>query len=461
MNKLYFLFLILFFLIACDFENSIKKNVNNKDNNSDTGEIALINDYSKLIAGVNCKTFENVQNKNFYKNYQKSISTTWNYFYLNQLTLISQWSVNNNITSKNDTLTVFYPFSGPDFSFMNAFFPFAENYIMVGLENLGFVPDFRNYSDLEIERYLNSLSGSMTDFFLSGYFSTKNMKDNFRSPDMNGIVHPLLFFINKTENTITDFKYFEINHFGDLVYLDYFDPLSKRIKGLHFSFTGEYGNKDLYYLQFDLSNKNFNEYPEFTTFISNFGEKNVFLKSASYLLQEDDMSNFRDILNNQTLKLLQDDSGFEYQFLLSENYNIKLFGNYSHTLNIFDDYWQKDLKKAFENKKNIPKLPFRFGYNIPFDETTLIFAKKKKKNAKKYPFYAVQFQISWEKIDMDTFPEYIKNPDFYFDEGYYKYIAGRFDNIKKAENYLKIIKNNGNKDAFIIKFDSLGRKIID
>lgn len=457
--KRFFILALVFVFLAC--ENQTNQNVSNSNQNSDSTNlnIRLIYEYSNLIAGNACDTFENVQSKNFYKNYEKSISTTWNYFYLNQIMVIQKWSENNNITSVNDTATVFYPFSGPDFAFLNGFFPYAKNYILVGLENVGVVPDFTKYSDLEIEQYLNSLSGSMTNFFLDGYFSTQTMKYSFRSSDMNGVIHPLLFFINRMGQTITDLKYFIIDDYGKTKFVQKFEPLDKHIKGVKLTFYGNEGVKNLFYLQFDLSNQNFNNHLEFSTFISNFGPKNVFLKSASYLLHEEAFSEFKNLLNEQAIKILQDDSGFEYDFLNKSGYSINLYGNYSHTLNIFEKYWQIDLKNAF-NSANTSKLPFRFGYNIPFDESALIFAYQKKQSQNNYPIYTIQFKMSWNKLCSDSIPNELIDVDYYFDEGYYKYISGKFSTKAEAENYLIEAKNLGFNDAFILKFDADGKHLI-
>lgn len=460
--KNYLLLLLFFLLVFSACENNSSPNTHNVHLNLDTinSEIQIINEYSNFIAGIYCDSFENVQSKNFYENYEKSITTTWNYFYNNQILLISKWAISNNITSETDTTTVFYPFSGPDFAFLYGFFPYANNYVLVGLENIGVVPNFKEYSDLEIEQYLNSLSNSMTHFFLEGFFSTQTMKNSFRSPNMNGIIHPLLFFINRTGHTITNMNYFTIDEFGKPIFVEKLEPLNKQIKGVKLSFVGDNGKKDLYYLQFNLSNESYVEYPEFATFISNYGHKNVFLKSASYLLQEDFISQFRKLLYNQAIKILQDDSGFSYDFLKKSGFDIALYGNYTRTLNIFENYWQEDLKNAF-NSSNISKLPFRFGYNIPFDETALIFANNKQKQQYNYPFYTIQFIMSWNKISTDTISEQLIDIDFYYDEGYYKYVTGAFSTIEEAEIYLLKIKNIGYPDAFILKFDTNGKHLIN
>ncbi|MEA3451565.1 MAG: hypothetical protein U9Q83_06635, partial [Bacteroidota bacterium] len=287
-RKIFFVIFVMSILYSCSSEND-NSNTTNKNNKSDTNNsnAILLDDYSKFISGINTKTFADIQDKNFYKNYSKSIKTTWNYFYLNQLLVITKWARSHNLISANDTASVFYPFSGPDFPFVYAFYPYAKNYLMIGLENIGVIPDIANYSDMEINNYINSISSSLSYFFQKGYFSTEIMKNSFRNENMNGVIHPLLFFITRTGNKIENLQYFVLDNYGRIEYLNNLKRTEKRIKGVKLSFTGINGYKELFYLQVDLSDQNFINHSELITFISKFNEKDVFIKSASYLLQDD------------------------------------------------------------------------------------------------------------------------------------------------------------------------------
>jgi len=166
-----------------------------------------------------------------------------------------------------------------------------------------------------------------------------------------------------------------------------------------------------------------------------------------------------DFLFSQCTKILQDDSGFSYKFLKKKNSDISIYGKYNHTLNIFKEYEQKDLQDAYNTLKP-QKLPFRFGYNIPFEETALIFAKKTKAKSINYPYYKIQFQMSWKKQKIDTFDSYLQPVSFFFDEGYYKYTSGYFTNIEKAKKSLSVIRKKY-PDAFIIEINEFSKKVID
>lgn len=448
-----FIFIIIIFLFSCQDETpNINIPKEEKINYDTIKNLKPIDQYAKFISGFACEELSDYQEKDVYKNYSKSNETNWNYFSVNQLFVIKNWTENKKISTEEDTATVFYPFAGPDFTFAYAFYPHAKNYLLIGLENIGEIPNLKEYSDLEIAEILNSMTESLTEFYTQGYFSTLNMKYNFRKSSMNGVVHPLLYFIYRTNHQITDFEFFVIDKYGRKLIVDKHNALDKRIKGLKISFDGQNGHKNLYYLQVDLTDVNFKNHPELTTFISNFGEKNTFLKSASYLLQESDMISFRDLLIQQSLKIIQDDSGFSFNFLKLYNYDIKVFGNYNRTLNLFQDYWQPDLKEEF-TKQNAKKLPFRFGYNVPFDETAIIFADaKENQTEQEYPIYKVQLRMSWEQLPADSFPDNFTTLDYYFDEGYYKYTLGKCNTEQECREVLEFAKNNGYKDAFLVEF---------
>jgi len=460
-RKIFFVVFAIFLMYSCNSKNDNPNTTNNnKQDNTNNTNVVLLDDYSKFISGIKTKTFADIQDKNFYKNYSKSIKTTWNYFYLNQLLVITKWGRTHNLISANDSTSVFYPFSGPDFPFVYAFYPYAKNYLLIGLENVGVIPDIANYSDMEINNYINSISSSLSFFFQNGYFSTEIMKNSFRNENMNGVIHPLLFFITRTGNKIENLRYFVLDNYGRIEYLDVLKRTEKRIKGVELSFTGMNGHKELFYLQVDLSDQNFVNHSELITFISKFNEKNVFIKSASYLLQDDSFNFFRDFLIKQSVKIIQDDSGFGYEFLKNSKFNVELYGNYSQTLNIFEEYWQESLKIAYSKTKN-HDLPFRFGYNIPFDEMSLIYASKKVPEKIKYPIYKIQVKMSWNKISEDSFPEELRPLDYYYDEGYYKYTCGNFTNISDARLKLEVVKKKGFKDAFILKLTDSERKIVE
>ena len=103
--------------------------------------------------------------------------------------------------------TVFYPFSGPDYLTANAFFPNADTYIMLGLENVGKLPDLQAFKKGDAADYEQDFKKSLSDIFSKSYFITQTMIRDFQAQKVNGLLPVLCFFIKKTGNDILDIKY--------------------------------------------------------------------------------------------------------------------------------------------------------------------------------------------------------------------------------------------------------------
>jgi hypothetical protein len=87
-------------------------------------------------------------------------------------------------------------------------------------------------------------------------------------------------------------------------------------------------------------------------------------------------STLRNFVNTRTVRLMQDDSGLPYAFMLNNGFDVKLLGRYTRTIPLFGREFQPDLKMAY-GKGNIDSLPFLIGYNAQFKECNLQSARKK------------------------------------------------------------------------------------
>jgi hypothetical protein len=86
----------------------------------------------------------------------------------------------------------------------------------------------------------------------------------------------------------------------------------------------------------------------------------------------------RNYLLDKESSILQDDSGIPYRFFKSASWTVELFGTYTQTIDLFKYKFQSDLQAAYEKQEKKHAVPFRIGYNVKFNETNLLFAKKKK-----------------------------------------------------------------------------------
>jgi hypothetical protein len=473
MNKIFF-FLIFLVISGCaNFQNDYLLNNNTDSTNTSLtdndstkiGYDTLTNNFAEFISGNKSELYFDLQDKDFYKVHTSEINAAWTSVEDKMLNPIKNWILENNITSKNDSMTLFYPFSGPDFLFANAFFPYCREYIFFGLENPGKIPQMSNLQDTTIKAYLENLRISLQSTNQNGFFHTKKMKEIFKNVFFDGAIHIILFYISKTGYDVTDFQPFFLDEFGNVVNQEKIIVTDKKVQGIKISFRDTTNTKDLYYFQLDVSNANLIENLEFIYFLNNFKNKVTYMKSASYLLQEDRFSMIRDITLKQSYKILQDDTGIPFEKIKSGNYDLEIYGNYTKTVSLFSARYQSDLRDAVTGQFKKSDLPFNLGYNAQFNETVLIYAKNNKLCAKQLDteeekgaefnevIYKVQVKILWDKVSFDDkMFEGLPDVDYYYDGSYYKYTIGKEKTETACKYLLDLGVSKGYKDAFVVAF---------
>jgi len=460
--------LIINFSACTPDENTQTNNKNGisikfRTNRQTSPENNEYNQHANYLAGRKSTKYKKLQNKKYYKNYIKKVNQSWAQTTAQNLQKIRQWQSNYFKKSLSDTNTLFYPFSGPDFLYAQAFFPNAKNYILVGLENPGKLPNLEKMNDDARIHYLLRLLKSLRYIDKAGYFTTKQMLNDFTDSSLNGIIHLLMFYFARTDYKITEISSVEINEFGEIKDKKNFQVADIHPNGLRIKFykNSIENTRMLYYFPFDLSDENLSDFPEFILFLNRFGEINTFLKSASYLLHNDDFKTIRTVILKHSNIILQDDSGIPYRLLKQKGFGVQLFGNYTRTIKVFQEHYQPDLRKDIERYK-VADLNFKIGYNSWNNETVLMIAEKGKaiaarpityKREKEAVIYKVQFKSSWKKVPLNS--KQFKNlplVDYYFNDGFYKYTIGKCSTPEECAGYMKTAIENGYVDAFIVAF---------
>jgi hypothetical protein len=470
-----FSILILFFLffVACHPD---KDNITDDGNKNSTKEINsqsdppkdlldinnLYNQVSLFIAGRNSDLFKNIQTRDYYINYKQKLDETWKATTSNNLKKIEAWKHDNNL-QLDDTLPVFYPFSGPDFLYANAFFKNAKTYILVGLENPGKLPNLSKMDDAKISVYLYKLYHSLGYINQNGYFTTNQMQNDFRDSSMNGIIHLLCFYLAKTNHHIGKITYVQVDNFGNEKEKKNFELETDLINGLKITFFSNEQQqlKTLYYFPIDLSDQNLKDKLGFIMFLNHFGVKNTYMKATSYLPHDADFGLIQDLILKQSDKILQDDTGIPFEKLINSGLSIQLFGNYTQTIKIFEKYYQPALNKALTEAKS-KELPFKLGYNSWKNEMVIILARQNGqeinkpityKTEKEGVVFKVQLKSSWKKIPLNSSVfKGLPKVDYYYTDNLYKYTIGNFSSAEACEDYRKIAASRGFKDAFVIAF---------
>lgn len=362
------------FLLACLFCLSLK-------GMSQVTIDTFLTDYARLLAAKPClsEPFKKIQAKSFYASHQQFSEKIWNHVHDSTIARIDRFNLEKGITSANDTLTCFYPFGGPDLLFAHVFYPKAKNYVLMGLEKTGSVADITKKTDQDIELLLDHLNESMAYLNKSGYFVTSHMSRDFSKSLFNGTIHPVLYFAANRGLMVKKLEYGYINQAGNFVAYKNKNEKHQYYNGYCLTLTNEQGQEQqVYYFSADIADYKIKTFPWFVKFVKGLGADNCFIKSASYIPAHKNFSIVRNLILENSQKIIQDDTGIQYKILKDETkWTLDFWGVYTMTIKDLSWGFQEDLKEAVKQSPNNKKLPFRISYNGNYGEGILMVATKK------------------------------------------------------------------------------------
>lgn len=419
-----------------------------------------INNVADFLTGKGCNDCSEFCKSDFYTAYTASVKTQWDE--LNKKTLYSavEWSKNNISDFVNDTASLFYPFGGPDILFARTFFPKARTYILFGLENPGRLPDFEKFSEDQLKQYAQGMEFSFRYINRFGFFVAEHMRDDFNNKYFDGTIHPVVYALAINGCQIESYRPVSLSKNGTLS--DPSPQSAKSINGYELKFMSDGLLRTLYYFRLDASDPPMTQHLEFAYFINKFGNLNCYIKSASYLLQENAFSIMRNIIFDNCKNILQDESGIAYSEV-KKHYQTELYGTYQRPVKVFSMFPQNDLRIALE--KGSKPLPFKIGYTSQFNNSIMMVCRKEspeafsQNTASSDTVYKVQFKVSWNKLaENEPIFNGIPEVDFYTDGSYYKYTAGCKKSQAECSDILKLLVKKGYSDAFVVIF-SKGKRI--
>jgi hypothetical protein len=266
----------------------------------------------------------------------------------------------------------FYMFSGPDFLYVDQFFPKADVYILCGKESLGPPPDPLRVGNLGSA--LHNLEEAMDSSLRFSFFITKDMKVSLDSQELKGTLPILYVFLARANKSIKDVTYGSLDQGGSFqqsrpgsggtpgVRIDYVDNQSRQ-------------KQTLYYFTTDISDGGIASTPGFLRFCDHFGVGSSFLKSSSYLMFEEGFGRIRNFILDHSDTIVQDDAGIPIANFNRDKWNIRVFGTYLGPIEIFKQHYQPKLKEIFE-QSGPPPIEFNFGYRWNYKESHVIVATR-------------------------------------------------------------------------------------
>src|SRR5438270_1699617 len=242
---------------------------------------------------------------------------------LRQLQKLHAWEQNYLPEATQPMPVAFYMFSGPDFLYVDQFFPKAAVYVLCGKESMGPPPDPLRITNLP--GALHNLEEAMNSSLRFSFFITKDMKVDLQAQELNGTLPILYVFLARADKSITDVTYGSLSAGGQFqegragaggspgVRISYIDNHS----GQH---------QTLYYFTTDISDGGLAS-SGFLKFCDHFGVGGSFLKASSYLMFEDGFSHIRNFILDHSSTIVQDDAGIPITYFNRDKWNVRVSGN--------------------------------------------------------------------------------------------------------------------------------------
>jgi hypothetical protein len=292
---------------------------------------------------------------------------TWGDLEKRQLSPIRTWS-QTNLTARRPV--TFYFFSGPDFLYVDSFFPDSDVYVLAGLEPTGGLPDVTRIRSGALPGEYGKLRGSMRSILNLSYFITREMDQDLRASQLRGTLPILYVFMARTGKTIHDVSFVALDPDGT-EQADSGDKSAAR--GVKIVFSGAGGRRQtLYYFRTDLSNGGLVR-NGFLAFCDKLGIGDVFIKAASYLLHGAAFSQTRDFLLSHGASIVQDDTGIPLRFLEQRKWGLHPFGEYVGPIPLFSGHYQRGMQVLF-HRRDAPSIDFGVGYRWRPNQSHVLLA---------------------------------------------------------------------------------------
>jgi len=334
-----------------------------------------INDTARLFAGLppaGSDVFGSLRRSSTWAQHQQKMDGLWSNFEARHAAPIRAWA-QTEIPDLQRASGLFYPFSGPDFVFAHTFFPKADMMILCGLEQCEPLPPLHQLTPDELANGLDGLITSVSSVMQFSFFITKDMRRDLVSTRFRGVIPLILCFMARTGHQIESIDLVQLDAAGNPILVQGAQSPGVMIR----SYGPDGAMRRVFYFRQDLADQSLKPGGPFLQFVSSMGNPPAFVKSASYLMHESYFSNIRNYLTSQCRGIVQDPSGIPYANLLSAGLDLRLYGNYSGTLDIFSNRQQPDLIQAYrEGRHNAQPIPFGIGYMYAADRTCLMVARR-------------------------------------------------------------------------------------
>lgn len=285
--------------------------------------------------------------------HRKLSTRSWNQFENARLKPTMRFANIEVVRQAQSAGPVFYPFSGPDALYALALFPHATDYVLMGLEPVGELPDLAALSSEDLAESLAELRRSLRSLQAFSFFRTNDMRAEFGKNRFSGVTPILALFIARHGFAVQSVEQVILEpdatlRVSNIAGLQNLAP--ERVPGVRIRFTkeGEARPRTLVYFRADLSNSGLTSVPQPLKWTANLAPKATYLKAASYLMHNSHFSRVREFILTGTDMVVQDDSGIPLRYFSADNWDRAFFGAYDGPIKLFANRYQDDLREAHE-----------------------------------------------------------------------------------------------------------------
>jgi len=333
------------------------------------------NDTARFLAGMPLpknSPLEPLTHNPAWQEHAASFEQAFAKLYLRQLQKLQSWEQTYVPETAQPLPVAFYMFSGPDFLYVDQFFPKASVYVLCGKESLGPPPDPLRIEDMAAA--LHNLEEAMNSSLRYSFFITKDMKVDLEHQQLNGTLPILYVFLARGDKSINDVTY------GSLTENGTFEPSRPGhggTPGVRIKYTDNRSGdqQTLYYFTTDISDGGIGSSPGFLRFCDHFGVGGSLLKASSYLMFESGFNRIRNFILDHSKIIVQDDAGIPLDYFNRDKWSLRVFGNYIGPIEIFKQFYQPKLTELFQTS-NPPPMTFNYGYRWNYKESHIIVAER-------------------------------------------------------------------------------------
>jgi hypothetical protein len=301
--------------------------------------------------------------------YTQTVETNWAEYTQKIGTPMVEWA-KTEVPQINET--VFYPFSGPDFTTAFQIYPNAKRYIMIAMQNAERPLNLSAANPQITDQALDILISAWQLYGTHGFFVTEYLDRYYYSTQGRiGSSTFITIFMKLQGFELDRIVPIKVNSEGDVEEI----PAETR-NWPSVRIYATKGGKPIVvdYLKMDLSNPGLQASPENLKFVQLSAANPTIFKAASHLPQNANFNMIaKEVLGRAPL-IVQDETALNYSSLI-KSFDVSLYGKFVIAHHAFQSY-HTDLAQAFTQRSDIKPLNYRFGYYKDGNYVVLIARRK-------------------------------------------------------------------------------------